>query len=197
MVQEGGREREESESTPNAIHTFRSLGVQALSASSSALPAPCMRPERAPLAESRNELRGRRLATLLPPAHSPNPSLSGVLKWPVCLWVFWPRHLKRVAVAGVDLQCGAHTAGDTAVRERSALWGGCSPDCSRVWICERNFFYNNKNNKNLIYFFQMPPSLHAQLSPTSRSYQGILRRLIPTSHGLQYLQNQVKKQTNK
>lgn len=42
----------------------------------------------------------------------------------------------------------------------------------------------------------MPPSLHAQLSPTLQSYQGIFRRLIPTSHGLQYLQNQVKK-TNK
>lgn len=60
------------------------------------------------------------------------------------------------------------------------------------------FSTTTKTTKILFIFFQMPPSLHAQLSPTSRSYQGILRRLIPTSHGLQYLQNQVKnKQTNK
>lgn len=161
MVQEGGREREESENTPNAIHTFRSLGVQALSASSSALPAPCMRPERAPLAESRNELRGRRLATLLPPAHSPNPSHSGVLKWPVCLWVFWPRHLKRVAVAGVDLQCGAHTAGDTAVRERGARSEevGCfAPQIVREFeFVSEIFSTTTKTTKILFIFFKCRP----------------------------------------
>lgn len=41
--------------------------------------------------------------------------------------------------------------------------------------------------------FPMPPRLCAESNSTSRSYQRILRRLIPTSDGPQYLQNKVKK----
>lgn len=37
--------------------------------------------------------------------------------------------------------------------------------------------------------FLMPPCESAEQSQTSRSYLGILRRLIATSHGPQHLQN--------
>ena len=58
-----------------------------------------------------------------------------------------------------------------------------APNCASVCICGDHPPQSPS---------PMPPRLCTEPNPTSRSYQGILRRLIPTSHGPQYLHNKVK-----
>lgn len=62
-----------------------------------------------------------------------------------------------------------------------------TPNCASVCICGD---YPPQSPS------PMPPRLRTEPNPTSRSYQGILRRLIPTSHGRQYLHNKVKSKRN-
>lgn len=62
-----------------------------------------------------------------------------------------------------------------------------TPNCASVCICGD---YPPQSPS------PMPPRLRTEPNPTSRSYHGILRRLIPTSHGRQYLHNKVKSKRN-
>lgn len=119
----------QAKSPADAIHTFRALGVQAPSAASAALRAPCMRPERVSPIKSRNELEDsgeRRFSHAGPrlvPAHLPNPKHTGVLNWRVYLGGLTLRALEAprpLRLIPLDWTYRTHCASSEALRWKYA-----------------------------------------------------------------------------